>query len=131
MAVLSGAIVAKPAIREQITRQSPKHDVVVTEPAVENSQAAQDSVVEEPKSESHGDTPSVRKDESEDEKQDRHSVSVGADDQKERSKSLLESLHSSMAAASLHTDGQAWRPDPPPPPLIDDFDNDDEDDWMA
>ncbi len=47
---------------------------------------------------------------------------------KERSISFLETLHSSLAAASLQNE-QAWKPDPPPPPLFDDFDN--EDDWLA
>ena len=47
---------------------------------------------------------------------------------KERSVSLLETLQSSLAAASLQNE-QAWKPDPPPPPLFDDFDN--EDDWLV
>lgn len=49
-------------------------------------------------------------------------------ERKERSISFLETLHSSLAAASLQNE-QAWKPDPPPPPLFDDFDN--EDDWLA
>lgn len=49
-------------------------------------------------------------------------------DRKERSISFLETLHSSLAAASLQNE-PTWRPDPPPPPLFDDFDN--EDDWLA
>ena len=49
---------------------------------------------------------------------------------KERSVSFLETLHSTLAAASLHNEhGTTWKPDPPPPPLFDDFDN--EDDWLA
>lgn len=47
---------------------------------------------------------------------------------KERSISFLETLHSSLAAASLQNE-PTWKPDPPPPPLFDDFDN--EDDWLA
>ncbi len=49
---------------------------------------------------------------------------------KERSISFLETLHSTLAAASLQNEhGTMWKPDPPPPPLFDDFDN--EDDWLA
>ena len=52
---------------------------------------------------------------------------VAESETKERSLSLLETLQSSLAAASLENE-HVWKPDPPPPPLFDDFDN--EDDWL-
>lgn len=55
-------------------------------------------------------------------------VTQSESEPKERSISFLETLHSSMAAASLQNE-QTWKPDPPPPPLFDDFDN--EDDWLV
>ncbi len=123
MAVLNKEPTIEPTLVSQATMSgNPNHSLTAMMDETDSAKGV-DTVVQ-------GDYMSVVTEESDSIHEDTVDTIQSVNENRERSISFLETLHSSLAAASLQNEhGTTWKPDPPPPPLFDDFDN--EDDWLA
>ncbi|KAI9553605.1 hypothetical protein GHT06_021526 [Daphnia sinensis] len=121
LAVLSGESTAKPMLDSQ--KVDAKETDCITPEVEEVSVEVGDTAIQEDNG------PSVAEENGDSVQEEIVHTLQPENESKERSVSFLESLHSSLAAASLQNEHETvWKPDPPPPPLFDDFDN--EDDWL-
>lgn len=121
LAVLSGESTAKPMLDSQ--KVDEKENDCITPVVEQVSVEAVDTAIQEDNG------PTVTEENGDSVQEGIVQTLQPENESKERSVSFLESLHSSLAAASLQNEHETvWKPDPPPPPLFDDFDN--EDDWL-
>ncbi|XP_057378341.1 FK506-binding protein 15-like [Daphnia carinata] len=122
LAVLSGESTAKPMLDSE--KVDEKDNDCITPLVEEVSVEAVDTAIQEDNG------PSIAEENGDSVQEKIVHTLQPENESRERSVSFLESLHSSLAAASLQNEHETvWKPDPPPPPLFDDFDN--EDDWLA
>ena len=123
MAVLSKEPTIEPTLVSQAMMSgNPNHSLTALMDETDSTKSV-DTVVQ-------GDYISIVTEESDSIHEDTVDNIQSVNENRELSISFLETLHSSLAAASLQNEhGTTWKPDPPPPPLFDDFDN--EDDWLA
>lgn len=122
MAVLNKEPTADPTLVPQAVSENSYHSLTAVMDETDSAKVVETVV--------HGDDESTVTREDDSIREEIVDTIHSENESKERSISFLETLHSSLAAASLQNEhGTTWKPDPPPPPLFDDFDN--EDDWLA